>query len=205
MSLRPSLATALLLPVLLSSACATASSAGAGRPAETSEARTTETKAPPPAEPALVPVQRESAARWSQLSLSQRCEAMNPAYCVGFAGFTLGSDGTWRVGPDPAGNVLKGALTPEERSRLADAVAALEPLSSSTTPLCHQQSGPGSGSSLTLVHSAAGEVPVYQSFMGNAGPDCTGERGGRVMALVGVVQELLGRYYPRPFPAGPRR
>ena len=137
---------------------------------------------------------------WAQVKEQTSCEALNPADCTGAYGFLVTSDGHWASGPSPSGATRTGALTQGEKEQIS-ADASLVAAGLGGSAVCERsQTVPGVADAVDLMDSLHGLTRVFD-LGGTPGNTCY--RGGRDRAiqLHNDLATLMGKYYPRPFPA----
>jgi hypothetical protein len=133
---------------------------------------------------------------WRDVQETTTCEALNPASCVGAAGFTVSVDGSWTAGPSASGDIRRGNVTSEERARLATDVLQI---SVGAAQVCDAAGNvPGISDVVDLTLAQSGPVRVFAK---GTVPNQTCYRGGREAAvrLHDDLNALMLRYYPQPF------
>lgn len=125
------------------------------------------------------------------------CEATVPAYCQGRFGFSVGGDGVWRAGPRPDGQVVSGRLPAAEARRLDAAARGALRAAEQAAPACPVLGPiPGVGERVTVA--ARDRTLVLNGAGGQLDPRCSPHLA-EYAALFGLADELMRRYYPRPF------
>jgi hypothetical protein len=133
---------------------------------------------------------------WTQVREVTTCEALNPSACVGAAGFTVRSDGTWVAGPSSSGATANGTLTATEKTLIASDVSVID---SQRGTQCDAGSVVPGVSDLVEVTLLGGDM--LRVFEKGTTPNQTCFRGGRDAAgrLHDDVTALMAKYYPKPF------
>jgi hypothetical protein len=138
----------------------------------------TSSDAPVPVAPAALPERATpapaSGPAWS-LSFRAPCTSASPETCAGAYGFRVLSDGTFRIGPGPHGELLEGWLSGDD---LRDLVASITPSASSGTESAESTSRACPDGSVCVSGGAARDE----------------------VAIKGTTAKLVARYYPDRFP-----
>jgi hypothetical protein len=133
---------------------------------------------------------------WKEVDEATTCEALNPASCVGAAGFRVSVDGSWTAGPSASGDMRRGTVTSEERVRLATDVLQI---SVGAAQQCDSAGNvPGVSDIVDLTLTQQGPLRVYEK---GTTPNQVCYRGGRDAAarLHDDLNALMLKYYPQPF------
>jgi len=137
---------------------------------------------------------------WKFTFKSTCAEGVDATQCVGLYGFAVAADGTYSVGPAPAGQMNNGKLTAEEFSTFSDAVtqaAALPSTDSNVTETCVESEAINTMDTITLVHLTKTAVVAHQ--MGSQ--FCyKGTHLEASKALYAAMTTLATKYYALPFP-----
>ena len=133
----------------------------------------------------------------ASVTVQTSCEAMLPAYCQGKYGFHVMENGEWRAGPDPSGRSFSGRLSKKENRALWEAAELLLGSSARQPVECRERGAiPGVRESVT-VRIEEREVTL-QGAGGELNPLCPPEHMPATK-LFARADELMRRYYPRPF------
>ena len=155
---------------------------------------------PGPAQKATAP-QPQTGPAWT-LTLHSSCSAtVLDQECVAKYGFTLAADGSFTVGPAPAGNKLTGRISDAEFAELNtafSAAAALSALSATgaESPLDMDYSIDGTNA-VTIQHL---DKSAELSHATGAQFFYEGANGDAAWALYQKVMTLANEYYSTPFP-----
>jgi hypothetical protein len=130
---------------------------------------------------------------WKEVSEKTTCEALNPAACVGAAGFTVRTDGTWVAGPAASGARKDGALTATEKAQITSDVSVLETQRGQQCDATGNVPGTSDFVEVTLTDNT-----VLRAFEKGTIPNQTCYRGGQEAAsqLHDDVSALMVKYYP---------
>ena len=126
------------------------------------------------------------------------CEAMVPAYCRGQYGFEARSDGAWRVGPRPDGQVLTGQLSTAEAGRLRAATERALRRAADQPPTCAAL-GPIPGVRESITVTDRDRTVTLKGVGGRLDPSCSPKGATGSTALFALADRLMQRYYPHPF------
>jgi hypothetical protein len=139
--------------------------------------------------------------QFSMITVRKSCEAMPADSCLGSYGFSVASDGKFKVGPDPKGNVIEGSITADELATLTSAVNAQ--LASGTKMTCSGHYIPGFMRVTAASFTDGTQVNLLTTGMvpGAGGEQCELGDPQKAKVVDGMVGKLLVKYYPRPFPA----
>jgi hypothetical protein len=139
--------------------------------------------------------------QFSTITVRTRCEAMRPERCPGFYGFSVASDGKFKVGPDPKENVIEGSVSGDELATLASAVNAQ--LASGTKMTCLDIRILGGTKVITATFTDGTRASLLTAGLvpGSEGGKCALGDLQKAKLVDDVVGKLLARYYPQPFPA----
>jgi len=138
-------------------------------------------------------------ATWLEVKEQTRCEAVHYDYCLGLYGFTIKHDGTFTAGPSDRGIKAEGRIEPKELQQLEESINQLSPSLSSGERNCDPGGLQGIRDQLDIAFASGQVVRVYD-LGGSVGKVCYLGLWDRVRRFHELLQALLGRYYPVPFP-----
>jgi hypothetical protein len=131
------------------------------------------------------------------ISVTTTCEAMVPAFCQGAFGFQISANGEWQAGPSPEGRTSSGRLAESEWSRLqATGERALQSEALETKECQPRPRLPGVMETVTVAAQTR-NITLY-GLGGKLDPAC-GAATSAEAELFGIADQLMRRYYPRPF------
>src|SRR6516225_879641 len=141
-----------------------------------------------------------STKQFSAITVSTRCEAMRPDRCLGFYGFSVASDGKFKVGPSPNGSIIEGSVTADELTTLASAVNAQ--LASGNKMTCLGiHTIPGSGRVVAASFTDGSQENLWTTglILGSHGNCALGDYQ-KATLVDEIVRKLMMKYYPQTFP-----
>jgi hypothetical protein len=141
--------------------------------------------------------------QWDHLSEQKSCEAFNSDFCLGRYGFALDVQGNVTVGPAPNGTVIGNKISSDELSSLNSVVNAY--VATVTSSLhCSPIAIPGVSEQLSITFSdqTTHNVFTFRSNSSGAAETCIAGDQDALNRLDVVLNQLLAKYYPVPFPPG---
>jgi hypothetical protein len=138
--------------------------------------------------------------QFSAVRVYARCEAMRPDRCPGFYGFSVASDGKFKVGPAPNGSVIEGSVSADELTTLAAAVNAQ--LASGNKMTCLDiHTIPGSGRVIAAFFTDGSKVNLWTTglILGSHGNCALGDYQ-KAQLVDQIIRKLMINYYPQTFP-----
>jgi hypothetical protein len=140
--------------------------------------------------------------RWQKINITVTCDDKDPSICRGAYGLTVAADGSYTVGPDPAGAVINDNLSPEELKQIAKNAELLSRTSSRAKVKCDKRAAlPGGGQTVTLTTADGKDLTLFQWSVAGKGSRCTVGNRARVIELETGLGLLLALHYPLPFGA----
>lgn len=143
---------------------------------------------------------KEHLGRWQQVYAQVNCEAMRPNDCRGMYGFTVTPDGRFTVGNGEIGPTLTGSISAAERSRLNQLAGQVAAGGTRQAPTCvRAHTVPGLHDEVELTLPGAAPLVVYDRGS-LPGKFCFLHHQQTADALHTLMQQLMAKYYPVPFP-----
>jgi hypothetical protein len=143
---------------------------------------------------------KEHLGRWQQVYAQINCEAMRPNDCRGMYGFTVKPDGHFTVGNDEIGPTLTGSITATERTRLNQLAGEIAAGGTRQAPTCVRiHTVPGLHDVVELTLPGAAPLVVYDRGS-LPGKFCFLRHQQTADAVHALMQQLMAKYYPVPFP-----
>lgn len=143
---------------------------------------------------------REHLGRWQQVYAQVNCEAMRPNDCRGMYGFTVKPDGHFTVGNDEIGPTLSGSISAAERNRLNQLAGEIAAGGARQAPTCvRAHTVPGLHDEVELTLPGTTSLVVYDRGS-LPGKFCYLRHQQTADALHALMQQLMAKYYPVPFP-----
>jgi hypothetical protein len=140
---------------------------------------------------------------WSLVQERTSCQGLEDSSCIGAYGFAVLNNGSYFIGPGPSGESLMGHLDGAEFDVInQDALAVA---TDSLTPPYTCTDGnyiPGVQDNVTIDFSGndVGDV-IYREYILGLGSSCYIGNESNTLQLHADLRNLLGEYYPVPFPS----
>jgi hypothetical protein len=138
--------------------------------------------------------------QFSGITVYARNEAMRPDRCPGFYGFSVASDGKFKVGPAPNGTSIEGSISADELTTLTAAVNAQ--LASGNKMTCldiHTIPGSGRVIAASLRDGSRVNLRTVGLILGSHGNCALGDYQ-KAQLVDEIVRKLMMKYYPQTFP-----
>ncbi|OFZ19690.1 MAG: hypothetical protein A2X94_16680 [Bdellovibrionales bacterium GWB1_55_8] len=130
--------------------------------------------------------------------LSSKCVEESDEYCVGQYGFLVTADGTFEVGPGPAGQRKSGRISDDELKMIdAAVIAAVGGIDLNRAESCNEVDALASEDTVTISMSNGDVGLVRASGTNFCFQTATVEQAE---ALHKAIRELADKYYTLPFP-----